>query len=295
MKYYFIINPESGRFANDKEGFIERIDKACRLRDIKYEIHYTDGFGKARKVAESIPNDEESIVFSVGGDGNLNEIINGVVKNHMTVGVIPAGSGNDFYRTLSALGKGEHRCDLGIINDKYFINIACIGLDADIANNISVIRQKKWIPVGQRYTCSIIYSYFKYKFKELTTIFGEQSKKGEYTIVTVCNGQYYGGGHRIAPHALIDDGYFEIYMVDKMPKILIPGLLLKLKSGRHEKSKRVVRYTDKGLKIQSDTPVTCNVDGEMLTDTDFEIRIEKSAIKVFNDPQFVKEIVGNNI
>lgn len=45
MKYYFIINPESGRFANDKEGFIERIDKACRLRDIKYEIHYTDGFG----------------------------------------------------------------------------------------------------------------------------------------------------------------------------------------------------------------------------------------------------------
>ena len=55
MKYYFIINPESGRFANDKEGFIERIDKACRLRDIKYEIHYTDGFGKARKVAESIP------------------------------------------------------------------------------------------------------------------------------------------------------------------------------------------------------------------------------------------------
>ena len=99
-------------------------------------------------------------MFSVGGDGNLNEIINGVVKKHMTVGVIPAGSGNDFYRTLSALGKGEHRCDLGIINDKYFINIACIGLDADIANNISVIRQKKWIPVGQRYTCSIIYSYF---------------------------------------------------------------------------------------------------------------------------------------
>ena len=94
MKYYFIINPESGRFANDKEGFIERIDKACRLRDIKYEIHNTDGFGKARKVAESIPNDEECIVFSVGGDGNLNEIINGVVKKHMTVGVIPAGSGN---------------------------------------------------------------------------------------------------------------------------------------------------------------------------------------------------------
>ena len=85
MKYYFIINPESGRFANDKEGFIERIDKACRLRDIKYEIHYTDGFGKARKVAESIPNDEECIVFSVGGDGNLNEIINGVVKKHMVL------------------------------------------------------------------------------------------------------------------------------------------------------------------------------------------------------------------
>ena len=57
----------------------------------------------------------------------------------------------------------------------------------------------------------------------------------------------------------------------------------------------MVRYTDKGLKIQSDIPVTCNVDGEMLTDTEFKIRIEKSAIKVYNDPQFVEEIVGNNI
>ena len=147
---------------------------------------------------------------------------------------------DDMFETIEPLTNLKNDIERCIISEDEIADDAS-------ANLKNIRRQMKWIPVGQRYTCSIIYSYFKYKFKELTTIFGEQSKKGEYTIVTVCNGQYYGGGHRIAPHALIDDGYFEIYMVDKMPKILIPGLLLKLKNGRHEKSKRVVRYTDKGF------------------------------------------------
>lgn len=291
MKFYFIINPESGVFAKDKEGFVQRIDKACKIRDIEYELIYTKGFGHAKSVAKNLQCDEPCVVFSVGGDGNLNEVINGIVGKDMAVGVIPTGSGNDFYRTLKQLPQGENASDLGVINDRYFINIACIGLDADIANNIGLMRTKKWIPVSKRYTCSIIYTYFKYKFKELKTIFDDNCKKGKYTIVTICNGQYYGGGYRIAPHAMVNDGFFEIYMVDKMPKILIPSIFLKLKLEKHEKSKRIIRYSDKALKIESDSPVTCNVDGELLTDTKFDIRLEKSAIKVFNDSKFVEEIL----
>ena len=70
--------------------------------------------------------------------------------------------------------------------------MACLGLDADVANNISFIRKKKWIPVSQRYNASLVYSYFKYKFKDLKITMGETQVENSCTILAVGNGQYYG-------------------------------------------------------------------------------------------------------
>ena len=83
------------------------------------------------------------------------------------LGNIPTGSGNDFERTLNQYDDGIHDFDFGIINGRHFINVACVGLDADVANNISWIRKKKWIPVSQRYNASILYTFIKYKFKKV--------------------------------------------------------------------------------------------------------------------------------
>lgn len=291
MKYYFIINPNSGKI--DTKEFEQRILRECSKDKIKYKIFYTCNPGDAKKFAKDIP-DEECVVFSVGGDGNLNEVLNGLQGSHNKIlGNIPTGSGNDFQRTLSQYEDGIHDFDLGVINDRYFINVACVGLDADVANNISWIRKKKWIPVSQRYNASILYTFIKYKFKKVkVTIDDKESFENKSTILAICNGQYYGGGFRMAPHATLSDGLFDIYFVEEMPKIKIIPLFVRLLNAKHEKSSSIKRYQGKKVIIDSDVRYTFNVDGEMITDNHFEIEMKKNGIKVFCNRDFVERMMG---
>ena len=291
MKYYFIVNPNSGKV--NKNQLEDNIRNACIKREIPYKIMYTKKAGDAKGLAKKIP-DEECVVFSVGGDGNLNEVLNGIVMSeHKILGNIPAGSGNDFDKTLKQQQSGIVNMDLGRINSRFFVNVACLGLDADVANNISLIRKKKWIPVSQRYNASLIYSYFKYQFKKLKITMGETQVENECTILAIGNGQYYGGGFRIAPHALLDDGMFDIYLVEKMPKPKMIPVLVKLLKGKHEESVYVKRYTEKKIIVDSEELCTFNVDGETMRSNHFEIEILTNALKVFNDRNFIEEITNN--
>lgn len=291
MKYYFIINPISGKI--NKQLLEKNIREACLKRQVPYKVMYTKKTGDAQYLAKKIP-DEECVVFSVGGDGNLNEVLNGIAKSENKIlGNIPTGSGNDFERTLNQYDDGIHDFDFGIINGRHFINVACVGLDADVANNISWIRKKKWIPVSQRYNASILYTFIKYKFKKVKVqIDDNQSFENQCTILAICNGQYYGGGFRMAPHATLDDGLFDVYFVEKMPKIKILPLFVKLLSAKHEKSPQIKKYQGRKVIIDSNHRYTFNVDGEMVTDTHFEIEMRKNAVKVFCNKEFVERIIG---
>lgn len=292
MKYYFIVNPNSGKI--NKSQLEDNIRKACIRREIPYKIMYTQKAGDAKAIARKIP-DEECVVFSVGGDGNLNEVLNGIVPSeHKVLGNIPAGSGNDFDRTLKQhqmSDAGVISIDLGRINKRYFLNVACLGLDADVANNVCFIRKKKWIPVSQRYNASLVYTYFKYKFKKLKITMGETQVENECTILAIGNGQYYGGGYRIAPHALLDDGLFDIYFVEKMPKPKIIPVLVKLLRGTHGDSAYVKQFREKKIIVDSEELCIFNVDGETMKSNHFEIEIFPTALKVFNDRTFIEEII----
>ena len=289
MKYYFIINPISGKI--NKQLLEKNIREACLKRQVPYKVMYTKKTGDAQYLAKKIP-DEECVVFSVGGDGNLNEVLNGIAKSENKIlGNIPTGSGNDFDKTLKQYQNGILNIDLGKINNRFFINVACLGLDADVANNISFIRKKKWIPVSQRYNASLVYSYFKYKFKDLKITMGETQVENSCTILAVGNGQYYGGGFRIAPHALLEDGMFDIYFVEKLPKPKIIPILIKLLRGKHENSEYVTRFSENKIIIDTDELCTFNVDGEKMTSNHFEIINIPGGIKVYNDRNFIDEIL----
>ena len=289
MKYYFIINPISGKI--NKQLLEKNIREACLKRQVPYKVMYTKKTGDAQYLAKKIP-DEECVVFSVGGDGNLNEVPNGIAKSENKIlGNIPTGSGNDFDKTLKQYQNGILNIDLGKINNRFFINVACLGLDADVANNISFIRKKKWIPVSQRYNASLVYSYFKYKFKDLKITMGETQVENSCTILAVGNGQYYGGGFRIAPHALLEDGMFDIYFVEKLPKPKIIPILIKLLRGKHENSEYVTRFSENKIIIDTDELCTFNVDGEKMTSNHFEIINIPGGIKVYNDRNFIDEIL----
>lgn len=287
MKYIFIVNSIAGKGRYKK--ILPNIEKACKDRNYDYEIRYITEELNGESIAREY-KEEENIIYVVGGDGTLTRTLPGIIGTKNKLGIIPSGSGNDTYKAIKALPQGENVIDLGKINDTYFINVACTGLDAEVGNNIEILRNTI-IPVSQLYNASIIYTFVKFKFKKVIFKTDIKNISSKYSIISICNGGYYGGGFNIAPKSNLTDGLLDIYYVEKMNRLKIIPLLLKLKKGKHEGKRRVHKFRTNHIELEIEQEVTFNVDGEILTNNKFVIDIIKNAITVYNDNEFVEQII----
>lgn len=287
MKYIFIVNELAGKGKHKK--IIPNIEKVCKEKSINYEIRYISKEKTGCEIAQEYKN-EENIIYVVGGDGTLAITLPGLIGSKSKLAIIPAGSGNDTYRTIKTMQKGETLIDLGKINDTYFINVACSGIDAEVANNIDKLR-KTIIPSNQLYNASLIYTFFSFRHKKMKLKTHIKNIEDKYTILSICNGSYYGGGFKIAPKSRLTDGLLDIYYAEKMPKIKMIPLILKLKKGKHEGKRRVHKFRTNHVELEFEEDVTFNVDGEKLTDRKFTIDVLPKAIILFNDNEFVEQIM----
>lgn len=287
MKYIFIMNEGAGRGKCKK--ILPNIEKACQKRNNDFEIRYISKEKSGADIAKEY-KDEEHIIYVVGGDGTLARTLPGIVGTKNKLAIIPAGSGNDTYRTIKNMEKGELLIDLGKINDTYFINVACSGIDAEVGNNIEKLR-KTIIPTNQLYNASLIYTFFTFKFKNMKMKTKIKNIDDKYTILSICNGSYYGGGFKIAPKSRLTDGLLDIYYAEKMPKLKMIPLILKLKKGKHEGRRRVHKFRTNHVELEFEEEVIFNIDGERLVDKKFIIDILPKAITLFNDNDFVEEIM----
>lgn len=288
MKYIFIVNPESAK--GNAMKIIGNIEKVCKQEHIEYEVCYTLAQGDATRLAQSY-KDDENIIYAVGGDGTLSEVLNGVIGTKNKIGIIPTGSGNDFYRTVKELGKAEIESDVGVVNGKYFLNIACVGIDAEVANNVPLMKKKN-VKVKNLYTASILYTFTHFKFKQLHFKSQEKDEKGNFTILSICNGRYYGGGYNISPKASLEDNYFDVYYINKLRLPSIINLLLKLKKGKLEQDKRTNHFKTNNITVTSEEPIRFNVDGETIENTKFEIKIIPKAIKIYHNAELESKFLS---
>ncbi len=287
MKYIFIINESAGKGKYKK--ILPNIERACNDRKIQFEIRYISKEKNGCDIAREY-KDEENVIYVVGGDGSLGITIPGLIGTKNKLGVIPTGSGNDKYRTINTLQNGHTPVDLGKINNTYFINVACSGIDAEVANNIDKLRNTI-IPASQLYNASLIYTFFTFKHKKMKMRTKIKNIEDEYTVLSICNGSYYGGGFKIAPKSRLTDGLLDIYYAEKMPKLKMLPLILKLKNGKHEGKRRVHKFRTNHIELEFEEEITFNVDGEKLTDKKFIIDTLPKAITLFNDNEFVEEIM----
>ena len=287
MKYIFIMNQNAGKAKCEK--ILPNIERECKKKNIEYEIRYITKEKSGSDIAKEYKN-EENVIYVAGGDGTITMTIGGIVGTKNKLGIIPSGSGNDTYRAIKKLPKGENTIDLAKINDTYFINVACSGLDAEVANNVDIVKKAR-IPSNQIYNASIIYTFIKFKFKEVELITNVKKIKEKYTILSICNGSYYGGGFNIAPKSELTDVLLDIYFVEKMNKLRMIPLLLKVKKGKHEGKRKIHKFRTNHVEINLDKEVTFNVDGEKVTDKNFIIDLIPKAIKVYNDDEFVQNIM----
>lgn len=287
MKYIFIVNENAGRGKCKK--ILPNIEKECKKREYDYEIRTITSEKSGYDIALEYKN-EENIIYVVGGDGTLAVVFPALIGTKNKLGIIPAGSGNDTYRTVKKLNKGDTLIDIGKINNTYFINVACTGIDAEVANNIDKLRNTL-IPTSQLYNASIIYTFVKFKHKKVKIKTSIKTIEDEYTILSICNGSYYGGGYKIAPKSQLTDGLLDIYYAEKMARIKMIPLILKLKKGKHEGKRRIHKFRTNHIELELEEEVTFNVDGEKLTDKKFIIDILPKKLTLHNDTKFVKEIM----
>lgn len=151
--------------------------------------------------------------------------------------------------------------------------------------------KKRKVPTNQIYNASLIYTFFKYKYKDIELLIDEkEQKKGKCTILTICNGQVYGGGYKIAPSAKLTDGYFDVYYVEKVNKPQLPSLINMLKQGIHEKHNKVHKSQATKIKFKCDKELVCNIDGEIMTAKKFNVKIIPNAITIYNNKGLIKKL-----
>lgn len=284
MEKIFIVNPTSGQ--GKSLEIIKNIEKECKENKEDYRIIYTTRAKEAQEIAEYYKN-KNVIIYSIGGDGTLNEVINGLAHGNSFLNVIPAGSGNDFYRTLELQKEGLFGIDLGKVNDKYFINVASVGFDAEVLANVDKFK-KIHIPSSQVYNASLLYTYFKLHNNKLLV----NEKEKNTTLLAVANAKYYGGGFPIAPNAKINDGMLNYVLAKDLNHLTLLPVLIKLIKAEHYKDKTVEHGKIKNLNIKSSVELLCNVDGELIKGHEFDFAICKDAIRYYNyDDYKIKSLI----
>lgn len=287
MKTLFVINPIAGK--GKAKEIVPMIEGICNSCGIEYSMVYTskpkDGILLAR---EGVKAGYQRIV-SVGGDGTLNEVVNGIAESDVVLGVIPAGTGNDFIRSIykkrdlstiiNDVLKGDVRSiDLAKCNDMYFINIGSGGFDAEVA--LASERTRKIFTGSMAYIAALIKTIFVYKSKKMKVIIDGLEFEKNTLLVAIANGRYYGGGILPAPRANLSDGIFDVCFVENMSKLKMLVLFPKYIKGQHEGIKGVSFYQGKSIKITSDSHFGVNIDGEVSMERNVEFQIVPKGIRV---------------
>ncbi len=290
MKHIFIINPAAGKgksmglvpFIN--ECFKDKVNDELVVEVTKYPGHATE-------IAKAHSGSGECRVYSIGGDGTVNEIVNGIAGTASSLGVIPTGSGNDFIRSLHSetdvrgvivrtINGVERSIDLAKVNDKYFVNISSIGFDANVVYNANLFKKKPGITGSMAYLLSIIYTVFKHKICRIKVDIDGKKIDLDALLVAVANGKFYGGGIIPAPAAILDDGLLDICLVSEVSRLKILNLFPKYMKGQHGEIKEVSFFKGRKIKIESDEELCLNIDGEIVSAKTIDFEIIEAGIKI---------------
>jgi len=279
--FVFIVNPNAGnkRIAKNARNIIRQF---LENYNVEHFIEFTKKPGDATEIARRYCDiyGSRCRFISVGGDGTLNEVLNGMADSGAQLAAIPAGSGNDFvksvipqYRKNQVLTydlahkilTGESKpVDYASVNGRYFLNIASVGFDADVAYD-AIKLKKSFFPAKLSYLFAIFISLLNFKTRKMKITMDDGSHiDKELTLVVVANGKYYGGGFIPTPEAVVDDGILDICLVDKVSRMKVLRFFNEYKAGRHGILQEVSFNRCKSILIESEGNIRVNIDGEIL-------------------------------
>lgn len=293
MKHIFIINPAAG--AQNCTDYISCLLKNADL-DIEYEIHTTTYVGEATEFIRKTLSESEALhrFYACGGDGTLNEVVNGVIGfQNAEVTVFPCGSGNDYvkyygtaddFSDISELIKAKsHKVDVLKVGDRYAINAVHFGLDSYVLKTMIKVRRNAILGKKRAYTTGVIAGFIG-GMKTYCSLKADSKSLGgdKILLCTLANGKYVGGSYKSAPLSLNNDGLIEVLMVNPISRFRFLTLMNAYKRGEHLEDSRFDKYLNytkaKKIEITAPTEIPVSIDGELLYLKDFTVEIVESAV-----------------
>jgi len=297
LKAELIVNLTAG--GGKAHKYLNTVLKYLKENGLNFKVCTTSYQGEAVELAQKAADDGAELIVSVGGDGTVNEIVNGIMKskNDPPLGIIPLGWANDFIKSTNIPSDIMEACkilirgkikeiDIGIINEKiYFANICGVGFDAEVAQLANRMKSK--------YPNLHILSAFVYVFatvKKLLSPFSYHNVKIKFDgqeihskilFIAISNGKFYGGRFKITPEAILDDGLLEICTVEEMGRLKYLMSIPKVFKGTHESIKGINFYRAKEVVIQSSELILAQVSGEVIEgQKEFTITILPKRLKL---------------
>ncbi len=302
-KMFIIVNPVSANNNTGKEWPL--FEKTLWESGYEFDTAFTEYPGHGTDLARQALYKGYRTIMSVGGDGTMNEIVNGFFDNGHPVNpdsrlaIFSRGTGCDLIRTLG-INKGindlldilirdeEKQLDAGSISfadntgkttDRYFLNVADIGIGAETANNVN--KRSKLLKGFLSFMLGAVSTIITYKNKDFEVLIDDNVILNEkLNSIIVANGKYFGGGMKVAPDAEVDDGLFDIIIIGNLSKPETIASFPLIYKGEHISHPKVRCYRGKKVTVKSGGLGLIEADGEIPGRYDAVFSILPKAIKV---------------
>lgn len=285
---YYNAYSGSGVFKNNLDHIVERIQDAG-FQTIP--VRASKGL-VIDEVLSTIDQSEYSRIIVAGGDGTVNLCVNAMIRHsiHLPLGILPAGTANDFayyfelpsdidYQLDIALGSKTTTADVGKVNDRYFVNVAAMGAlidvsqktDPNLKNAIGVLAYylKALTEIPQLHALPV----------KLTT--PDAVHFEDIYFMVVMNGESAGGFRKLSPQSSMNDGKLDVIAFRKMPILELGPLLFEVVNGRHPNNKNVLFFQTDELTVESTEYISTDVDGEHGEELPLHFSVLNERLEVF--------------
>jgi YegS/Rv2252/BmrU family lipid kinase len=288
MKLKLILNPVAG--GGKAERICPQVQKFLEERRISFDMERTSARGDGIAITKKAIASGFDTIVAVGGDGTATEIVNGIAESQATLGMIPCGEGNDFPKMLGLSGKNikeacgviaegfTKRIDLGMVNGKYFLNMLGIGFDGEIAANKDMA--PKFLHGFSVYLYAFIKVLLTFKPKKVRLKFNGASIETSMLLAGIGNGRCTANTLWLTPNAEIDDGLLDICLVKFAGRLRTMWDLQKVPRKEIMRLSYATTVRARELILSSDTPLFAHLDGEVIKEKEFNVKILPKKLKV---------------
>jgi len=289
--WLLVVNSKAGKGRASK--LANQFEELLNSNNLPYEIIKESTYEETvTKYRLSIASGKFNKVIAIGGDGLVNLCLQEIAERNIGLAVVPAGTGNDFARAVGSHKKNVETIfnfiasqdptsiDLGLVTGdfgrRWYVQVLSTGFDA-LVNNLA--NRITW-PRGQiKYTLATILTLARFNPISYELIIDDKTVKQNLMLLSVANGETYGGGMRICPDASNSDGIFDILLVHPVSKIVLLTIFPKVFAGKHVPHPKIEIIRAKNIKLSANA--SAFADGEFVSKLPIEIANVQNALKTW--------------